>query len=69
MVKDLKRFYDLQRRTTRYAASIIVRHGPDTVLEWLKIHVDEKAPTPATFRAKEKAFVNSPLYVKRDHCE
>ena len=69
LVKDLQRFYELQRRTTRYEATLIAKYGAETILKWLEVVIDEDAPTPATFLAKEKAFASSPLYAKRDDCE
>ena len=69
LIKDLKHAYTLQRRNARFVASLIALHGAETTLQWLKVPIDEQAPTPLTFRAKEAAYVNSPLYVKRDNCE
>ena len=44
-------------------------HGAETTMKWLKVPIDDQAPTPLTFRAKEAAYMDSPLYVKRDNCE
>ena len=59
MKRKLREAYKLQRQKTRYFASLTALAGPDTVARWLKIPVDENAPTPQTFRAKEKEYPNS----------
>ena len=65
----MERLYKEQRQTSRYLANQMVRLGPAVVKECLIDHpVDDQAPTPETFRAKEKAFSTSGLILDRGSC-
>ena len=62
LARKVREAYVAQRRTTRYMASITELAGPQKVLQWLAIKVDDKAPTPLTFREKVKNSSSS-VYV------
>ncbi|KAI0352177.1 hypothetical protein OH77DRAFT_1460988 [Trametes cingulata] len=59
LARKLREAYALQRRTTRYFASLTVIARPEVVTEWLKIDLDDDAPTPLTFREKTKNWAKS----------
>ena len=52
LARKLREAYTAQRRTTRYMASLTVLAGAASVMEWLGRTVDDRAPTPLTFRDK-----------------
>lgn len=61
--------YTSQRQTTRYLTSQMVRAGAPAVAECFEILVDNKAPTPSTFREKERNYAQSNLLLDRTDCK
>ena len=62
----MREAYKLQRQKTRYFASLTAMAGVETVAQWLKIEVDDEAPTPETFRWKEENYPKSIYVIHED---
>lgn len=68
LARKLDEAYSAQRRTTWHLAELSCLAGPAAVSEWLKIPVDDNAPTPLTFREKTKDYAKSVYMWSRAEC-